>query len=147
MDNRAKMIETGRRASTGRPAEALAFGSLVHGGLAVRLSGQDVERGTFSQRHSVLYDQETEKRYIPLNNVSAARRATYEVINSMLSEEAVLGFEYGYSLAEPNAADAVGSAVRRFRQWRAGGVRPVPVVGRAQVAAHVRPRLPAAARL
>ncbi len=60
-----------------------------------------MERGTFSQRHSVLYDQENEERYIPLNNVSEDQ-ARYEVINSMLSEEAVLGFEYGYSLAEPD---------------------------------------------
>ncbi|MEQ8372788.1 MAG: 2-oxoglutarate dehydrogenase E1 component, partial [Roseibium aggregatum] len=63
---------------------------------------QDCERGTFSQRHSVLYDQEDESRYIPLNNVSPDQQR-YEVINSMLSEEAVLGFEYGYSLAEPRA--------------------------------------------
>ncbi|HEV7275491.1 MAG TPA: 2-oxoglutarate dehydrogenase E1 component [Devosiaceae bacterium] len=81
--------------------EALAFGTLVEQGHPVRLSGQDVERGTFSQRHSVLYDQETDETYIPLNNISE-KQQRYEVINSMLSEEAVLGFEYGYSLAEPN---------------------------------------------
>jgi 2-oxoglutarate dehydrogenase E1 component len=57
-------------------AEALAFGSLVQEGTKMRLSGQDVERGTFSQRHSVLYDQETEERYIPLANVRPTRRAT-----------------------------------------------------------------------
>ena len=68
----------------------------------MRLSGQDVERGTFSQRHSVLIDQQTEARYIPLNHIRDGQ-ARYEVINSMLSEEAVLGFEYGYTLAEPNA--------------------------------------------
>jgi 2-oxoglutarate dehydrogenase E1 component len=82
--------------------EALAIGSLVDEGHPVRLSGQDSERGTFSQRHSVLIDQETEARYVPLNNVRDGQ-ARYEVINSMLSEEAVLGFEYGYSLSEPNA--------------------------------------------
>ncbi len=71
-------------------------------GNPIRLSGQDSERGTFSQRHSVLYDQKSEDRYIPLNNLGPAQ-ANYEVINSMLSEEAVLGFEYGYSLAEPRA--------------------------------------------
>src|SRR5579883_3408023 len=70
--------------------------------LKVRLSGQDSERGTFSQRHSVLIDQENENRYTPFNYV-APGQARYEVVNSMLSEEAVLGFEYGYSLAEPNA--------------------------------------------
>ena len=83
-------------------AEALAFGTLLLEGHPVRLSGQDCERGTFSQRHSVLIDQENEDRYIPLNHL-AEKQARFEVINSMLSEEAVLGFEYGYSLAEPNA--------------------------------------------
>ena len=123
-------------------AEALAFGSLLDEGLPVRLSGQDTERGTFSQRHSVLIDQQTEARYIPLNHIRDGQ-ARYEVINSMLSEEAVLGFEYGYSLAEPNALTAVGGAVRRLRQRRAGRVRPVHLGGRAQVAAHVGARLPA----
>ena len=101
LDNRAKMIETGEGLdwATG---EALAFGSLVDEGHVVRLSGQDSERGTFSQRHSVLIDQETEARYIPLNNIRDGQ-AKFEVINSMLSEEAVLGFEYGYSLTAPNA--------------------------------------------
>jgi len=99
LDNRTKMIETGE-AIDWATAEALAFGSLVIEGNPIRLSGQDVERGTFSQRHSVFYDQENEERYIPLNNVQKGQ-AIYEVVNSMLSEEAVLGFEYGYSLAEP----------------------------------------------
>ena len=101
MQHRAKMMETGTGIDWAT-AEALAFGSLLLEGFPVRLSGQDVERGTFSQRHSVLYDQETEDRYIPLNNLSDDQKR-YEVINSMLSEEAVLGFEYGYSLAEPDA--------------------------------------------
>ncbi|MCC0024312.1 MAG: 2-oxoglutarate dehydrogenase E1 component [Hyphomicrobiaceae bacterium] len=83
-------------------AEALAFGSLLLEGNPVRLSGQDCERGTFAQRNSVFYDQETEESYTPLNDLSPDQ-ARYEVINSMLSEEAVLGFEYGYSLAEPTA--------------------------------------------
>ena len=83
-------------------AEHLAFGTLLTEGFPVRLSGQDSERGTFSQRHSVLIDQETERRYTPLKHIRPTRRR-FEVINSMLSEEAVLGFEYGYSLAEPNA--------------------------------------------
>ncbi|ATN36307.1 2-oxoglutarate dehydrogenase E1 component [Rhizobium sp. ACO-34A] len=101
MDNRAQMVETGEGLDWAM-GEALAFGSLAVEGHKIRLSGQDCERGTFSQRHSVLYDQETEERYIPLANL-AANQARYEVINSMLSEEAVLGFEYGYSLARPNA--------------------------------------------
>src|SRR5262249_56186453 len=83
-------------------AEHLAFGTLLKERFPVRLSGQDVERGTFSQRHSVLIDQETERRYTPLKYVSP-NQSRFEVINSMLSEEAVLAFEYGYTLAEPNA--------------------------------------------
>ncbi|MEM6888651.1 MAG: 2-oxoglutarate dehydrogenase E1 component [Pseudomonadota bacterium] len=83
-------------------AEALAFGSLLTEGYPVRLAGQDSTRGTFSQRHSGLVNQNTEERYYPLNNIRSGQ-AQYEVIDSMLSEYAVLGFEYGYSLAEPNA--------------------------------------------
>ena len=101
MDHRAKMISTGEGIDWAT-AEAIAFGSLLVNGHPVRLSGQDCERGTFSQRHSVLYSQDDETRYIPLNNL-AKGQALYEVINSMLSEEAVLGFEYGYSLADPKA--------------------------------------------
>ena len=101
LDNRASIIDSGEGIDWAT-AEALAFGTLVTEGHPVRLSGQDVERGTFSQRHSVLYDQEDESRHIPLANL-AKGQAVYEVINSMLSEEAVLGYEYGYSLAEPNA--------------------------------------------
>ncbi|GHD18373.1 2-oxoglutarate dehydrogenase E1 component [Tianweitania populi] len=101
LENRRKMIDTGEGIDWST-AEALAFGSIVLDGNPIRLSGQDSERGTFSQRHSVLYDQRDETRYVPLNNLGAAQ-ANYEVINSMLSEEAVLGFEYGYSLAEPRA--------------------------------------------
>lgn len=100
LDNRRKAIEEGAGIdwATG---EALAFCTLLSEGHPVRLSGQDVERGTFSQRHSVLTDQESEARYKPFNHLSDGQ-AKYEVINSMLSEEAVLGFEYGYSLSEPN---------------------------------------------
>ncbi|MEM7301518.1 MAG: 2-oxoglutarate dehydrogenase E1 component [Pseudomonadota bacterium] len=101
MDNRNKMIESGEGIDWAT-AEALAFATLQIDGHPIRLSGQDCERGTFSQRHSVLYDQETEERYIPLDNLGEGT-ARYEVINSMLSEEAVLGYEYGYSLAEPSS--------------------------------------------
>ncbi|TGP22000.1 MULTISPECIES: 2-oxoglutarate dehydrogenase E1 component [unclassified Mesorhizobium] len=101
LENRRQAIESGEGIDWST-AEALAFGAILLDGNPIRLSGQDSERGTFSQRHSVLYDQRDENRYIPLNNLSAAQ-AGYEVINSMLSEEAVLGFEYGYSLAEPKA--------------------------------------------
>jgi 2-oxoglutarate dehydrogenase E1 component len=101
MDGRKKMIDSGDGIDWAM-GEALAFGSLVDEGHRVRLSGQDCERGTFSSRHSVLIDQENETRYKPLNHIREGQ-GKYEVINSMLSEEAVLGFEYGYSLSEPNA--------------------------------------------
>ncbi len=81
-------------------AEHLAFATLLDEGFNVRLSGQDSCRGTFSQRHSHFIDQRTEARYTPLNNLRAGQ-AHYEVIDSLLSEEAVLGFEYGYTLADP----------------------------------------------
>ena len=83
-------------------AEALAFGTLLLDGVPVRLSGQDSGRGTFSQRHAVLYDQVTESRHIPLTSI-AEGQANFEVHDSPLSEAAVLGFEYGYTLAEPHA--------------------------------------------
>jgi len=98
--NRRKMIDDGRGIDWSM-GEALAFGTVLEEGFPVRLSGQDSERGTFSQRHSVLTDQTNEEQYIPLNHLSN-KEARFEVINSMLSEEAVLGFEYGYTLAEPN---------------------------------------------
>jgi len=101
MGARHKMIDEGRGIDWAT-AEALAFGTLLVEGFKVRLSGQDSERGTFSQRHSVLMDQVTEKKYTPLKHLGK-QQADFEVINTMLSEEAVLGFEYGYSLAEPNA--------------------------------------------
>ncbi|MGG7568661.1 2-oxoglutarate dehydrogenase E1 component [Rhodovulum sp. DZ06] len=101
METKREMIDTGKGIDWAT-AEALAFGTLQTEGYPVRLSGQDCTRGTFSQRHSGLVDQETEERYYPLNNIKAGQ-AQYEVVDSMLSEYAVLGYEYGYSLAEPNA--------------------------------------------
>ena len=145
LDARAKAIETGQGIDWST-AEALAFGSLLLEGHPVRLSGQDCERGTFSQRHSVLIDQENEDRHTPLNHL-ADKQGRFEVINSMLSEEAVLGFEYGYSLAEPNALTLWEAQFGDFANGAQVRVRPVHLVGRAQVAAHVRARLPAAARL
>jgi len=82
-------------------AEALAFGTLLREGYGVRLSGQDCGRGTFSQRHAVFVDQKTEARYVPLNNVNPDTEFT--VLDSHLSEFGVMGFEYGYSMAEPNS--------------------------------------------
>jgi 2-oxoglutarate dehydrogenase E1 component len=101
LENRRGMIEKGEGIDWAM-AEALAFGTLLRESFTVRLSGQDCERGTFSQRHAVLIDQENEDRFTPLNALGASQ-GRFEVINSMLSEEAVLGFEYGYSLAEPMA--------------------------------------------
>ena len=81
-------------------AEALAIGTLCAEGTHVRMSGQDSGRGTFSHRHAVLVDQENETRYVPINHISDGQ-APFEIIDSPLSESAVVGFEYGYSLADP----------------------------------------------
>ena len=101
LENKKKMFSDGTGLDWAT-AEALAFGSLLNEGFPVRLSGQDATRGTFSQRHSGIINQNNEDRFYPLNNI-AEGQAQYEVIDSMLSEYAVLGFEYGYSLSEPNA--------------------------------------------
>ena len=145
LDSKKKMFDTGDGFDWAT-AEALAFGSLLTEGYPVRLSGQDSTRGTFSQRHSSLVDQQTEDRYYPLNHIREGQEH-YEAIDSMLSEYAVLGFEYGYSLGRTQRPGAVGGAVRRFRQRRADHVRPVHLVGRTQVAAHVGAGHAAAARL
>lgn len=84
-------------------AEALAFGSLLLEGTHVRLSGQDSRRGTFSHRHSVIYDQETGEEYMPLNNIKEDQPANLNIFDSLLSEYAALGFEYGYSVADPSS--------------------------------------------
>ncbi len=99
MKTKAKMFDTGENIDWAT-AEALAFGSLLDQDFAVRLSGQDVGRGTFSQRHAILYDQETEAKYIPLKNI-APDQPKFEAHDSPLSELAVMGFEYGYTLADP----------------------------------------------
>lgn len=100
LEAKKQMMETGK-ALDWAMGEALAFGSLLTEGSGVRLSGQDCGRGTFSHRHSVLVDQETEERYVPLNNLGM-KQSHYEVIDSSLSEFAILGFEYGYSMGLPN---------------------------------------------
>jgi 2-oxoglutarate dehydrogenase E1 component len=99
LEAKAQAIETGEGIdwATG---EALGFGSLLLEGSRIRLSGEDTQRGTFSQRHAVLIDQTNQHEYTPLNNI-ASDQAKIEIYNSLLSEAGVLGFEYGYSLADP----------------------------------------------
>jgi 2-oxoglutarate dehydrogenase E1 component len=101
LQTKAKMFETGEGFDWAT-AEALAFGTLLSEGYPVRLSGQDSVRGTFSQRHAALIDQNTAARYLPLNHIHSGQ-AEFEAVDSTLSEMAVLGFEYGYSQAEPKA--------------------------------------------
>ncbi|KAI0595777.1 2-oxoglutarate dehydrogenase-like protein [Biscogniauxia sp. FL1348] len=101
LQNRTKSVLEGKNIDWST-AEALAFGSLVTEGHHVRISGQDVERGTFSQRHAVFHDQETEETYTPLQHISKDQ-GKFVISNSSLSEFGALGFEYGYSLSSPNA--------------------------------------------
>jgi len=98
-ENKKKMFLTGKGFDWAT-AEQLAFATLLDDGYPVRLSGQDSGRGTFSQRHSVLRDQRDSTYYTPLNNISKNQKR-YEAIDSLLSEMAVVGFEYGYALSEP----------------------------------------------
>lgn len=83
-------------------AEAMAIGSLMYQGHNVRISGEDVGRGTFSQRHAMLVDQQTNEIYIPLNDMRDGRGGKLEIANSILSEEAVLAYEYGMATDNPN---------------------------------------------
>jgi 2-oxoglutarate dehydrogenase E1 component len=99
LDAKRQMIETGEGIDWAT-AEALAFGTLLLDGYRVRLSGEDCQRGTFSQRHAVLIDQTNQNEFVPLNNIRP-KQAHIEIFNSLLSEAGVLGFEYGYSLADP----------------------------------------------
>jgi 2-oxoglutarate dehydrogenase E1 component len=100
LEAKKNAIETGEGIdwATG---EALAFGSLLVEGHRIRLSGEDVQRGTFSHRHCVLVDQQNQAEYMPLNNIRDGQ-ARMEAFNSLLSEMGVLGFDYGYTLADPN---------------------------------------------
>lgn len=102
LDAKRKLIDEGQGIDWAT-AEALAFGTLLTENIGVRLSGQDCQRGTFSQRHSVLIDQQDEREYMPLNTIPDVKEGVeYEVYNSSLSEFAILGFEYGYSTTRPN---------------------------------------------
>ena len=99
LENRLKRVEKKENIDWAN-AEALAFGSLLTEGLPIRLSGQDSGRGTFSQRHSVLFDTQTGEEYTPLNALGK-RQASFSVYDSMLSEAGIMGFEYGFSMAQP----------------------------------------------
>jgi 2-oxoglutarate dehydrogenase E1 component len=101
MANRAKMLAAELPLDWGC-AETLAYAALLEDGFSVRLSGQDSGRGTFFHRHAVLHDQASDSTYVPLQHIRE-HQPRFEVIDSVLSEEAVLGFEYGYSTTEPNA--------------------------------------------
>jgi len=127
--NRGKAVEDGEGIDWST-AEALAFGSLALEKKHVRVSGQDVERGTFSQRHAVLHDQENERQYIPLNNLGGGQ-ARFVICNSSLSEYGTLGFELGYSLVSPSTltiweaqfGDFVNNAQVIIDQFVASGER------------------------
>jgi len=101
LDNRKQMLETGDSIDWGM-GETLAYASLLKDGYNIRFTGEDVERGTFAHRHAVLIDQENEQKYIPLNNLGNDQSGNFEIHNSILSELAVMGFEYGYSYSSPN---------------------------------------------
>jgi 2-oxoglutarate dehydrogenase E1 component len=100
LDDRRKMVEETNAIDWGM-AETLAYGALVNDGFDVRISGQDVERGTFSHRHAIMKVEDSEQEYIPLQNIREGQ-GRFHVFNSILSEYGVLGFEYGHSLAAPN---------------------------------------------
>lgn len=100
VQGRLQKIEEGTKLDWST-AEAMAFGSLLCQGFSIRISGQDVGRGTFSQRHAMVVCQDTNDMYIPLNHIDPSQKGFLEVCNSPLSEEAVLGFEYGMSIAQP----------------------------------------------
>lgn len=110
-------------------AELLAYGSLMLEGHKIRLSGEDAERGTFSHRHSVYINQKTGEKFYPLNNIKADGVGHFEVMNSLLSEYGVLGFEYGYSISAPDAltiweaqyGDFANGAVTIFDQYISSG--------------------------
>lgn len=100
IDGRLKKLSQGQ--IDWSTAEALAFGSILIQGFDVRISGQDVGRGTFSQRHAMIVDQKTDLVHIPLNNISQEQTGFLEIANSPLSEAAILGFEYGFSIENPH---------------------------------------------
>ena len=120
-------------------AETLAYASLLTEGFEVRLVGQDSGRGTFFHRHAVWHDQTKGECYVPLEHLSPSQ-PRFTVIDSLLSEEAVMGFEYGFSTTEPNCLTIWEGAVRRLRERRAGHHRSVHQFGRSEMGSLVRSR-------
>ena len=146
LDAKKAMFESGEGFDWAT-AEALAFGSLVEDGYGVRLSGQDSGRGTFSHRHAVWVDQATGEKYIPLRQINDGQPTPrFEVRDSPLSRIRRARLRIWLFARRPEDARAVGSAVRRLRQWRADHHRPVHPVERGQVAARERARHAAPAR-
>ena len=127
-------------------AEELAFASLLVEGIPIRLTGQDTERGTFSHRHLVLHDAENGQAYTPVQNLREAT-ASFEIHNSPLSEDACLGFEYGYSVAAPEALVAWEAQFGDFVNGAAGGDRPVHRLRPLEVGADLTADAAAPARL
>ena len=84
-------------------SELLAYATILSDGFNVRISGQDVERGTFSHRHAVLKSEDFEEEYLPLNSIDTKNKGKFKIFNSLLSEYGVLGFDYGYALASPKS--------------------------------------------
>jgi len=110
-DARLVMMD-GKQAVDWGCAEAMAYATLLDEGHWVRISGQDTGRGTFFHRHAVVYDQKTGKKFVPLRQVERGGFSHFVVVDSMLSELAVMAFEYGYSIAEPRALVILGGSVR-----------------------------------
>ena len=127
-------------------AEALAFGSLLADGIAIRMTGQDTERGTFSHRHLVLHDVHTGERYTPMQHL-ADSKARFEVHNSPLSEAACLGFEYGYSVTRRNALVIWEAQFGDFANGAQVHHRPVHRLGPLQVGRDLAADAVPAARL
>ena len=145
LEAKRQMFESGEGVdwATG---EAMAFGSLLLDGNRVRLSGEDCQRGTFSQRHAVLIDQTTQNEYLPLNNI-ASDQAKIEIYNSLLSEAGVLGFEYGYTLADPQTLVLWEAQFGDFANGAQVIIDQFLASGETKWAAYVRSHLALAARL